>query len=350
MTDYARASGLHGLPGYAASQSLNAQDLLRDAGLPGDLLEHPESLVAYRKMARVVELGAQRSGNPLFGLELGLQQSIAGTIGPLLYLARNSRDVGEALREIGRYFHVHASAARIRLEVQGDLALFHYDPVEAEEVASSRPIVELVLGGGLQLMRLLLGNRWQPRALLLQHAPVKNPQSYSRLLGLVPQFNAPINAWVFDARLLDIPLSSADPELKRLVRQHLDTLGQASVEDLPNHVQQIIRNFLPQGRVAIEQVANYLSLSSRTLQRYLAEEDTSFNLILDQTRKAMASRYLNDSEINLTQLAEILGYSELSAFSRAFNRWFGVSPREWKKRQGQGKSRRLIGQIQRKAR
>ncbi|WP_371366644.1 AraC family transcriptional regulator [Pseudomonas sp. QL9] len=348
MTDYARASGLHGLPAYAASQAVDTLALLKDAGLPSDLLDHPESLVPYQKMAKVVELGAQRSGNPLFGLELGLQQSIAGTIGPLLYLARNSKNVGEALREVGKYFHVHASSVRIRLEIEGDLTLFHYDPSEGEEIASTRPIVELVLGGGLQLLRLLLGHRWQPQALLLQHAPVKDLQSYSRLLGLVPQFNAPINAWVFATKLLDVPLSSADPELKRLVQQHLESLGQATIQDLPSHVQQVIRNFLPNGRVAIVQVANYLSLSPRTLQRYLAEEDTSFNLILDQTRKAMASRYLNDSEINLTQLAEILGYSELSAFSRAFNRWFGVSPREWKKQQGQGKTRRLIGHIQRK--
>lgn len=348
MSDYARASALHGLIEYAASQSLDPQALLRDAGLPDDLLDHPESLVAYRRMAKALELGAQRSGNPLFGLELGLQQSIAGTIGPLLYLARNSKDVGEALTAIGSYFHVHASAVRVRVELHGDLALFLYDPVESEEIAGSRPIVELALGGGLQLMRLLLGNRWKPQALLLQHAPVHEPQVYSRMLGLVPQFNAPINAWVFDAKLLDIPLSSADPQLKRLLQQQVELLGQASVEDLPQHVQRIIRSFLPQGGVTIERVADYLSLSSRTLQRYLAEEHTSFNLILDQTRKTMASRYLSDSEINLTQLAEILGYSELSAFSRAFTRWYGVSPREWKSRQGQGKTRRLIGHLQRR--
>ncbi|RMH82364.1 AraC family transcriptional regulator [Pseudomonas sp. AOB-7] len=348
MIDYARASALHGLAEFASKHSLNTQYLLEAADLPSDLLDYPDSLVPYRKIAKVLELGAERSGNALFGLQLGLQQNIAGTIGPLLYLARNSNNVGDALREIGNYFHVHASSVRIRLEVQGELALFYYDPVEGEEIASSRPIVELVLGGGLQLMRLLLGIRWQPQALLLQHAPVRDPQSYSRILGVAPQFNAPLNAWIFDAKLLDVPLSSADPELKRLVQQHLEALGRISTQDLPAHVQQVIRKFLPQGRVAIEQIADYLSLSTRTLQRYLKEENTSFNLILDQTRMAMANRYLNDSEINLTQLSEILGYSELSAFSRAFSRWFGVSPREWKKRQGQGKSRRLIGHIQRK--
>lgn len=342
MTDYARASALHGLVDFATSQNLDAQDLLKGAGLPADVLDYPESLISYRSILKVLELGALRSGNPLFGLQLGLQQSLVGTIGPLLYLARNSENVGEALHELSRYFHVHASSARVRLEVEGEHALFYYDPGESADLASLRPITELAVGGGLQMMRTLLGARWQPQALMLQHAPAREPQVYNRLLGLKPTFNAPFNAWVFDAKLLDVPLSAADQELHRLIRLHLDNLGQISVQDLPTHVQQIVRSFLPQGRVSIEQVADYLALSSRTLQRYLAEEGTSFQLILDQTRQAMANRYLCDSAISFTQLSGLLGYAELSAFSRAFQRWHGMSPREWKRKQGQDQTRRRV--------
>ncbi len=342
MTDYARASALHGLVHFASSQNLDAVELLKSAGLPTDLLDYPESLIAYRSILKVLELGALRSGNPLFGLQLGLHQSVAGTIGPLLYLARNSATVGEALHELSRYFHVHTNSSRVRLEIEGEHALLHYDPTDSTDLANLRPITELALGGGLQVMRTLLGTRWQPQALMLQHAPAREPQVYNRLLGLTPTFNAPFNAWVFDAKLLQIPLSSADQELHRLVRQHLDNLEQISVQDLPTHVQQIVRNFLPQGRVSIEHVADYLALSSRTLQRYLAEEGTSFNLIVDQTRQAMASRYICDSSISFTQLSDMLGYAELSAFSRAFQRWYGMSPREWKKKQVQNPTQRRL--------
>lgn len=342
MTDYARASALHGLVVFAASQNLDAQALLQDAGLPADVLDYPENFISYRNILNVLELGAQRSGNPLFGLQLGLQQSLVGTVGPLLYLARNSATVGEALHALGRYFHVHASSAKVYLEIEGEHALFYYDPGESADLTSLRPITELAVGGGLQMMRTLLGSRWQPQALMLQHAPAREPQVYHRLLGLTPTFNAPFNAWVFDAKLLSIPLHAADQELHRLIRQHLDGLEQITVQDLPTHVQQIIRSFLPQGRVSVEQVADYLALSSRSLQRYLAEEGTSFQLILDQTRQAMANRYLSDSAISFTQLSGLLGYAELSAFSRAFQRWYGMSPRAWKRQQGQGQARRRL--------
>ncbi|CAD5109943.1 AraC family transcriptional regulator [Zestomonas carbonaria] len=330
MTDLARASALHGLAEFAALYDLQAAQLLKDAGLPGDSLERPEHLISYRKFVRLLEIGELRSGNPFFALEFGLHQGV-GVFGPLLYLIRNAKDVGDALRELSQYFHLHASAAEVRLEIEGDHALLHYDVVDIDNLPNLRLAIEIVAGVAMQLMRTLLGSRWQPSALLLQHAPVVEPQSYKRLLGLVPQFNTPFNAWIFDARLLETPLFSADPELHRLIRQHLSTLDQITIRELPTHVQQVLRSLLPNGRVSIEQISQYLMLSPRTLQRYLAEEGTSFQQLLDQTRQAMASSHLRDSAIDLTQLAGILGYADLSAFSRAFHRWFGMSPREWRK-------------------
>lgn len=328
-TDFVRASALQGLAEFATSQNLGAQDLLKEVGLPDDVLEHPESFIAYRKFAALLALGTKRSGNPLFALRFGLHQGV-GALGPLLYLIRNAGAVGTAIDELSQYFHLHASIARIRLEVEGEHALFHYDPVDIKDVVSHRLTVELVVGAAMQLMRTLLGSRWQPRALLLQSAPLCDVQAYTRLIGLTPQFNAPCNAWIFDAKLLDIPLSSGDQELHRLIQQHLDTLNQMSVQELPAYIRQLLRDLLPSGRATMEQIAGYMDLHPRTLQRYLVEEGTSFQLLLDETRQAMAQRYLGDSTLSLTQLAAMLGYSELSAFSRAFQRWYGCSPREWR--------------------
>lgn len=348
-TDFVRASALHGLAEFAATQNLCAQDLIKEVGLPDDVLEHPESLVPYRKFAALLALGTQRSGNPLFSMRFGMHQGVS-SLGPLLYLIRNAGSVGVAINELSHYFHLHASVAQIRLEVEGDHALFHYDSADVKDVVSHRLTVELVVGAAMQLMRTLLGSRWQPRALMLRAAPLCDTQAYTRLIGLTPQFNAPCNAWLFDAKLLDTPLSSGDQELYRLIQHHLDALDQMSVQELPAYVRQLLRNLLPSGRTTIEQIAGFMDLNHRTLQRYLAEEGTSFQVLLDETRQSMAQRYLGDSTINLTQLAAMLGYSELSAFSRAFQRWFGCSPREWRAQQHpDGKSRqRLRAHLQRR--
>ncbi|MCU1717070.1 AraC family transcriptional regulator [Pseudomonas sp. 5P_3.1_Bac2] len=342
MTDYARASSLHGIAEFASSQQVSVDDLFKRAGLSPDILDYPENLITYQSLLKILEQGALSSNNPLFALQFGMQQNLAASIRPLLYVMRNAGTCGEALQELSRYYQVHASSARVHIEIEEGHAFFYYSPAATLDLSRMQPITELVLGGGLQVMRMLLGNRWQPQALMLQHAPAKDLSAYHRLLGITPTFNAPANAWVFDAKLLETPLISADHELQSLIRQHLDNLGQITVEDLPSHVQQVVRSFLPQGRASIEHVADYLALSTRTLQRYLAEEGTSFNQLVDQTRRAIATRYMTDSNMSFTQLSELLGYAELSAFSRAFQRWYGMSPRQWQKNQGSHLSKRRL--------
>ena len=331
MSDFARATSLAAYHEFAVSQQLDPAALLKEAGLPADVLEHPENLISYRKFVGLLELSALHSANPLFALQYGLHQGV-GVFGSLLYLIRNAKNVGEALLDLGRYFHLHNSAAEVVLELHGAHAIVCYTNHE-QRLIGLRHASELAVGVGHQLFRTLLGSRWQPQTVMFQHAPVARPASYRRLLGLTPQFNSAYDAWVFDSKLLSIPLSSADEALHQLMQKHLDSLGRLSSNELPGYVQQLLRSFLPSGRVTLEQVAGYMMISARSLQRHLNEEGTSFQWLLDQTRQSMAERYLRDSTVSLTQLAELLGYSDLSAFSRAFQRWFGVSPRQWKKQQ-----------------
>lgn len=327
MTYLTRASALHGFDDFAASQKLNPTLLLREAGLPRDAQENPDSLISFERFAVLLELCSQASGNPNFGLQLGLHQGV-GIFGSLLYLARNSTNVGEALRDLGRYFHVHDNYADVVVQPLDDHALLCYAS-RGEPLPGIRQVSELAVGVGQQLMRTLMGSRWQPEAVLLQHAPMATPAVYRRLLGLVPRFNSHSDALMFDAGLLEVPLSSADKELHRLMQQQLESMSQDQATQLPAHVQRLLRSFLPSGRVTVDYIADFMNISPRSLQRHLAEQGTSFQALLDETRQAMTMRYLSDSDMNLGQLTEVLGYSDQSAFSRAFLRWFGVSPREW---------------------
>lgn len=329
MTDFARASTLSGYHAFALSKGLNPTELLAQAKLPSDILNSQETMISYRKFVNLLNISALKCNDPLFGLHYGLHQGIS-VFGPLIYLIRNARNVGEALRDLGNYFHLHMGAAEVRIEVQGSHVLLCYH-IEEQSLPGLPQAAELAISVGAQLMRTLLGSRWQPQGVLLQHAPLASKNSYRRAWDVTPQFNSPYHAWLFDAKLLDIPLSSADEELHKLLQKHLDNLDDLQLGELPGYVQQLLRNFLPNGRVTIEQIADYMMLSTRTLQRYLAEEGTTFQSLLDQTRQSLATRYLRDSSTSLTQLAELLGYSELSAFSRAFQRWTGTSPRQWKK-------------------
>lgn len=331
---YVRASALGGLTDFANASGLNVENLLQDAGLSRTALDDPEQLVTYEALCRILDLGAERSGDSLFGLRLGLQQDISRTLGPLLYLTRNCETIRQALEELIGFYRFHTNAVRVRLEVHGSSVVLASALADREGGAGLRQVIDLIAGGSMQLMRILLGDRWQPKALMHPCGPAATAQDYRRLLGLVPDFNAEQSGWLFEAGLLDIPLESADRELHRLIQKQLVMLESLPEEDFPTNVRRIITQMLPQGAVSIERVSACLSLSPRTLQRHLGESDTSFQELLDDSRRAMAGRYLNDATLPLSQLAELVGYSELSSFSRAFKRWFGVSPKEWKKRRG----------------
>lgn len=327
MTSFVRGIALLGFDEFAISQGLDSQVVLAEVGLPADDLD---GLISGVKFTALLELCARRSGNPLFGLQLGLQQG-SQALGGLLYLIQSTSIVGDALQALVQYFHVHSNGAELHLERQGDQARFIYEVIDGD-ATSVRQTVELAMGLGTQLMQSLLGQAWKPNALSLRHPAASKSGTYRRLLGVTPRFDGPINAWAFDAALLKTPLSATDEWFQQFARHHLEELARMSVQELPAYVQKLLRQGLPKGRISIEQVAEHMQLSPRTLQRYLQADGTGFQELLDQTRRAVATRYICDSSIKLTQLAALLGYADLSVFSRAFTRWYGVSPQKWKQR------------------
>lgn len=327
MTSFIRGIALLGFDEFATSQGLDPHSVLAEVGPPDDALE---GLISGATFNALLELCAQRAGNPLFGLQLGLHQG-SQALGSLLYVIQSARTVGDALKALTQYFPVHSSGAELRLERQGGSTRLLYDVTDGD-AASVRQTVELALGIGAQLMQGLLGHPWKPSGLLVRHPAAEPLGTYRRLLGVTPRFGSPVNAWIFDDALLETPLSATDERFQQLAQRHIDELARITLQELPAYVQALLRNRLPNGQVTIEQVAGHMKLSPRTLQRYLQAEGTGFQELLDRTRQAMATRHICDSSISLTQLAELLGYADLSAFSRAFTRWNGVSPQKWKQR------------------
>lgn len=330
MTSFVRGIALQGFDEFATSQGLDPQAVLVQVGLPADV---QDGLISGTSFNALLELCATLSENPLFGLQFGLHQGSQG-LGSLLYVIRSATTVGEALETLTQYFHVHSDGAEIRLERRGGIARFLYD-VTDEDAASVRQTVELAMGISTHLLQGLLGRAWNPSGLLLRHATGERPSAYRSLLGVTPRFDSPINAWVFDAALLEAPLDATDERFRQLVQRHVDEMAKITLQELPYYVQKLLRNQLPNGQVTIERIAEHMMLSPRSLQRYLQTEGTGFQELLDKTRKSMATRYIRDSSISLTQLAGLLGYADLSTFSRAFSRWTGMSPQKWKQRRQQ---------------
>ncbi len=335
MSSIVRGSALYGFDSFATEQGLHPERMLQEAGLPADALQRPDSLIDYTQFITLLERCAARTGNPLFGLGFGLHQGVH-IFGNLIYVVQNAGTVGDALLALKKYFHTYNQGSDIQLEIQGNSARLAYE-VTIGDAASIRQDAELAMGVGQRLMQSLLGHRWRPSALLVRHSPIATASDYRRLLGITPRFDSAHNAWVFDAALLDVPLRAADARLQQIIEQQVEELSQITLQELPAMVQRLLRDMLPHGKTSIEQVAERLMISPRTLQRYLQEANTGFQELLDQTRQTLSTRYLCDSSISMTQVAEMLGYADLSTFSRAFSRWNGISPRKWKQRYQQNR-------------
>ncbi|MDQ8037086.1 MAG: AraC family transcriptional regulator [Pedobacter sp.] len=328
MHDFTRASALMGYAEQAREYGLQPKAMMRAAGLPTDILAEPDGLISYRQFLKLLEASATQSSDPLFGLKLGLRQGIS-IFGPILYVLRNADSVGAALNELQQYFHLHMGAAVVETTSDGQHFLLAYKVADPVQAGISQG-VELAMGVGIKLLHTLLGRQWQPVAMMLEHRALSAPASYRKVLGFTPRFEADANALLIRMEDLQRPLSQADPVLHRLMQQHLASLQGLSELTLPAHVQGLLRNFLPQGRVTVEQLAASMVMSPRTLQRRLGEAGTSFQTVLDDTRRAMAQRYLRDSTLSMTELTSLLGYADLSTFTRAFTRWFGMPPSQWR--------------------
>ncbi|WP_394561686.1 AraC family transcriptional regulator [Aquipseudomonas alcaligenes] len=266
--------------------------------------------------------------DPLIGLRLGnaLQVGHLDMVGALLM---SCETMGEALEALLEYYPIIGEGGEFHLNDEGEQLRLSYQPhyqVRREER------VEAVLASLAHMSRWITGERVQPLELHFAHASRAAEARYIELLGCPLQFGCPDNALVFDRADLEVPLIQANPmmreHLRGLADSLLERLGQQS---LAVRVQQQLRQ---QPRWGKERVAERLELSGRHLNRKLAEEGTSFKLLRDQVLHQMAEQRLRESP-RVAEVAEGLGFSDESSFAKAFRRWSGMTPGQFRQGLGQ---------------
>ncbi|MFQ6346219.1 AraC family transcriptional regulator ligand-binding domain-containing protein [Pseudomonas sp. R11F] len=329
---FIRAISLTGFDQFARHQGLDPSQMLRLASVPLMSLQRPEDILSFHHYCGLLELCRQRSNNALFGLEFGLHQGV-DVFGDIFFLIHNARTIGDALLELRANFALYNGAAQVDLEVVDGVALLSYRTDEMS-IGGLPQAEELACGVGLKLMLTLAGDQWQPRAVMLRHRPLADESVYRQALGITPIFSAAHTGLLFDACVLAQPLDCASEALHQILARHLSGIERLSTDAMPGYVRQLLRNLLPSGRATIDRVAVCMAVNPRTLQRRLAQENTSFQQLLDETRQQLVCNYLQIPTISMTQVAHLLGYADVSTFSRAFHRWFGVSVLEWCRRSG----------------
>ncbi|MCB1471573.1 MAG: AraC family transcriptional regulator [Rhodobiaceae bacterium] len=273
------------------------------------------------------EQASKRTRFDNFGLWFG-NQFQPRDLGLWGYAAVSSPTLGSALENLVGLFGYHQEQSSMRLgRAKNGLMALQYR-IEAPDIMQRRQDAELSLGMFLNVMREALGSGWTPEEVHLEHARPVDCDEHERAFGAPVYFAQPYNALLFRSELLQRPMPHGDPKLMALMRICLQQLGERKDRpaELSDRVRAAVRARLPEGYPSLESVADELRMSTGAIQRGLAQQGTSFKDIVERTRREMALTYLGQRHLPISEISFLLGYSELSAFSRAVRRWSGTSP------------------------
>jgi AraC-like DNA-binding protein len=317
-----------GLDRFIGLQGGDAERVFGVAGIDPDLLLHPTLSLSLSNYCKVLEEAASQSGCDNFGLRYG-QQFQPRALGLLGYVGLCSDTLEQALRNFALAFPYHQHDTLIRLVDIGECYRFDYQ-VRHPAILDKRQDAELTMGMALNLVRHVLGPTWAPRAVLFEHGKPEGWREHQAVFDAPILFDQPCNALLIPKRdIVGRLMPERDPVLLMLVQDAIARLGgQQHQQCLVDQARGLVRDALPLGEPGLEQIAAGLGLSGASLQRRLREQNLSYSALIDQVRRELALHYLR-RRLPITELAPLLGYSETSAFSRAFRRWFATSPRQW---------------------
>lgn len=304
-------------------------ELLCAAGLTGDDLRDPDTRLPTGRFvamwSRLLELRPEAG----LGTRIGSAMRVRN-LGLVGYLMMHSPDLRSAFERLARFSHILSEANRAELEIRKDCGVFSWEadarlrviPQTSDWVlASLVSVAEEITGGRLELIEVHL-----PYA-----EPDPRPASHPAIEGR-ERWSQPHPALVLSHEQLKRPVAAAEPDLGGYLEHHAETVlaSLASRSPVSRQVREAIWVELKSGQPTLERVAEDLHVSPRTLQRRLSQEGTSFSDLLEELRRSMATLLLNRNDLAIHEVAFLLGYSEPSAFYRAFRRWQRTSPQAFR--------------------
>ena len=313
-----------------AAEKISVPMLLRRAGLPPHLFEQEKIYVTTAEVFAIWRTVAEMSSDPGFGLKLGTEIRFERSH-PVSIAGVCSRTFGDALQRIARYKQL-TCPEEIRVHRKAEETSVEFFFIEAKE-AQPDIMVDLGLSWILCVARRGSDGEIKPLRLELTR-PVKHRGLLEKHFGCRVRFDADRDALVFRSSDLDLPFVTQNEELLTIIGTHLDSelkAGNANV-NVGQQVKDTLKRSLAGKRPTLQDVAQELGMSARTLQRRLTDAGLTFQQLLEETRRELARHYLKQRTVELPEVAFLLGFEDANSFFRAFQVWEGTSPTEWRER------------------
>ncbi|GAA0481503.1 MULTISPECIES: AraC family transcriptional regulator [Tatumella] len=326
------AAAATGLSDFICGQGGDADRIFGLSGVDPELLGSPTLSLGLVNYCRVLEEAARHSASDNFGLHYG-RQFKPQALGLIGYIGLCSPTLDIALHNVVQAFPSHQHDTLVRRVDKGDHWRLDYQ-VRHGAILCRRQDAELTMGMFMNLIRHSAGQHWAPREVHFEHSRPENWHEHCKIFDAPVYFDQPYNSLLIAKRDLQRSMPDNDPMLLMVMQDALQRLNLTrESQGLTGKVRAAIHLLLSNGEPALETVAENLGLSAWTLQRRLREHNVSFSVLVDNVRSELATHYLQQKSLSVSAMAMLLGYSEVSAFSRACRRWFGISPRQWRRQE-----------------
>lgn len=314
-----------------AARSVSLAPALAHAGVDAATLEDPDARIpaslAHELWSRAEEL----SGESCFGL------NTAGFIKPgsfdvLDYMCRNSASVGEGLRLYCTYTPLLHDQIEATIEVENDVAVLRH--VLSDGDILPRQYAEFIIASLLMIVRQASAHTVRPLGVHFAHEEPSDTTPHAAFFQCPVSFRSNRNGFELSREDFERPLVEAQPGLLQVLERQAELLLERSPRPAPSligRVRAALVKDLRSGRTTATRVARSLGFGERTLRRRLDEEGTSYHEVLTELRRELASRYLEDERLAIDEVAFLLGYSDRSAFIRAFRHWTNRTPAQFRK-------------------
>ena len=330
LADLPTATGVVARLAYARAREAGValEPLLRRAGLNDQEISDCSVRIHVRRQIRFLNLAAEALRDDLLGFHLALSPDLREA-GLLYYVAASSDTLGDALERVSRFSAIVNEGLSVKYFAGHDCR------VALRYVGVSRHVdrhqIEFSMTLLLRICRQLTGQRLAPTSARLMHWRGSDASELAAYFGGNVEFSATADELTFAGEADEMRVVSADPYLNKLLVANCEealSRRPAPYGSFRARVENSIVPLLPHGHAHASEIAKRLGLSQRTAARRLAAEGLSFSGVLESLRSDLAQQYLSDPALSISHVAWLLGYHEVSAFTHAFKRWTGKTPRE----------------------
>lgn len=327
-----RSEVLAGFDDLVQELGADPEPLYRRVGLTAALMDNPDYMVPSASACALLDIAAKELACKDFGLRLGVKRKVF-QIGVLWPLIAHCPNVGEALASAMKHLHLHNRGLFWQLEIEGDRALLTRGDRGGSEVPTFQWGVYSTCAT-FGAMKALCGDDWRPSTVSFLHSPPQDIEAYDRFFGVKVTFNKEFNRIIFPATDLSREISHSNKNLYSQLNKQVQALEDEyeRQEDFCSKIKLLIEQRMHTPDCTQTAIATLLTMHPKALQRKLKDHGVTFRELKTEVRLDWAEHYLKDSDLPLTTIAYILGFSELSSFSHGFKSRHQISPAFWREK------------------